>query len=329
MGDRYQWDTKCQKCGATIEVYYAPSCEMTTVKCWGCGTVFDIEQSFHLVESSGDKASGAAVEYKLRPEVAAFAMLMEAELRKHDDRPGWKQSSPNWLMERLQEELKELSVALDYKGPCGVGQEAADVANFAMMIADVSGGMKPAPSPAPTIKQDLTVGPPKKMSPEATKKILRQIESRDDYSNICPTPTIITPVDEYFFARVGDRAALYEKLPDNKPGKLVCEIPPCPAPLPKEVEEMIHTLDLLADDWYSTSGEYGESPDFKANETMKPHVEAIRAVIKAALRPKVVSRGRMTEFSHSVWHATFDDVRKRTEELLRELGHEVSEGEMR
>jgi len=183
----------------------------------------------------------------------------------------------------------------------------------------------PAPSPAPTIKHDLTVGPPKKMSPEATEKILRQIESRDDYSNICPTPTIITPVDEYFFARVGDRAALYEKLPDNKPGKLVCEIPPCPAPLPKEVEEMIHTLDLLADDWYSTSGEYGESPDFKANETMKPHVEAIRAVIKAALRPKVASREWIRKRADWAGCLGVTDVIG----ILRELGHEVSEGEMR
>jgi len=320
MGDRYQWDTKCQKCGATIEVYYAPSCEMTTVKCWGCGTVFDIEQSFHLVESSGDKASGAAVEYKLRPEVAAFAMLMEAELRKHDDRPGWKHCNLDWLLGRLREETGELSDAVFIRGQ-HTAEEAADVANFAMMIADVSGGLKPAPSPAPTIKQDLTVGPPKKMSPEATKKILRQIESRDDYSNICPTPTIITPVDGYFFARVGDRAALYEKLPDNKPGKLVCEIPPCPAPLPKEVEGMIHTLDLLADDWYASSGEYGESPNPEANESMKPHVEAIRAVIKASLRPMVVTRKWIRKRADWAGCLGVTDVAG----ILRELGIEVEE----
>ena len=79
MGDRYQWDTKCQKCGATIEVYYAPSCEMTTVKCWGCGTVFDIEQSFHLVESSGDKAS-AQEEGKVTP--SGSEIISDADARR-------------------------------------------------------------------------------------------------------------------------------------------------------------------------------------------------------------------------------------------------------
>ena len=209
--------------------------------------------------------------------------------------------------------------------------EECEVYNSILRLfeSNVPSEPKPAPSPAPTIKKDLTVGPPKKMSPEATEKILRQIESRDDYSNICPTPTIITPVDEYFFARVGDRAALYEKLPDNKPGKLVCEIPPCPAPLPKEVEEMIHTLDLLADDWYSTSGEYGESPDFKANETMKPHVEAIRAVIKAALQPKVVSREWVAWFVKTIFDMRDKGVsfpiEGAAETMLQSQGIEVGE----
>ena len=97
-----------------------------------------------LIESSGEK-----VEYKLRPEVAAFAMLMEEELRKHDDRPGWKDCSPGWLMDRLHQELKELSSALNHDIAEAVPREAADVANFAMMIADVSGGLKPAPPTPP------------------------------------------------------------------------------------------------------------------------------------------------------------------------------------
>jgi len=77
----------------------------------------------------------------LRPEVASFAALMEAELRKHDDRPGWKGEDPHWLLARLNEEVIELANALlDHSK--SLPHEAADVANFAMMIADVCGGLK-------------------------------------------------------------------------------------------------------------------------------------------------------------------------------------------
>jgi hypothetical protein len=106
-----------------------------------------------------------------------------------------------------------------------------------------------------------------------------------------------------------------------------------PAPLPKEVEEMIHTLDLLADDWYDTSGEYGESPDPEANEAMKPHVEAIRAVLKSALRPKVVSREDVDRLGDAMdacrWPTDRDGVVKSWRiiafEWLRELGIVVGE----
>ena len=73
-----------------------------------------------------------------RPEVRAFALLMEAELAKHDDRDGWQDCSIEWLLKRLQEEIEELAVA---PGLQPRGEEAADVANFAMMIADVSGAL--------------------------------------------------------------------------------------------------------------------------------------------------------------------------------------------
>jgi hypothetical protein len=40
------------------------------------------------------------------------------------------------------------------------------------------------------------------------------------------TPTIIIPVDKYFFVRDGEKTALYEKRDDGQPGNLICEIPP-------------------------------------------------------------------------------------------------------
>jgi hypothetical protein len=124
----------------------------------------------------------------LRPEVAAFALLMEAKLREKDGEHGgssWK-GRPDlveWMFKRLGDEVRELSEALhagrqyrfrkalgphealgrisalgpdgelmvadlgDYtivRGPdeiADIGLECADVANFAMMIADLVGAL--------------------------------------------------------------------------------------------------------------------------------------------------------------------------------------------
>ncbi len=80
----------------------------------------------------------------LRPEVLAFARLMEAKLRKHDVRMGqsWKDDDPEALFLRLKQEGQELWWALGGDGD--VVGEAVDVANFAMMIADISGLVYPA-----------------------------------------------------------------------------------------------------------------------------------------------------------------------------------------
>lgn len=80
-----------------------------------------------------------------RPEVRAFADLMEAKLRENDHKPGWKRDHPADLMDRLKEELAELHDALFAGDLELIGPEAADVANFAMMIADVY-GLLPATS---------------------------------------------------------------------------------------------------------------------------------------------------------------------------------------
>lgn len=95
----------------------------------------------------------------LRPEVLAFARLMEENLRKHDgDRgpQGWKGDDPFDLVRRIvsgedadEGELVELECALrewchrsaDQGKALNVAKEAADVANFCMMIADVVGGL--------------------------------------------------------------------------------------------------------------------------------------------------------------------------------------------
>lgn len=85
-----------------------------------------------------------------RPEVRAFADLMEAQLRKNDHKPGWKNDRPHSLLKRLYDEAAELGHAMPYDDDFEaevVGLEAADVANFAMMIADVCGALPAPPGP--------------------------------------------------------------------------------------------------------------------------------------------------------------------------------------
>lgn len=69
-----------------------------------------------------------------------FAERMKQKLRKPENeaKGGWREDSLRALWHRLREETDELFEALDEDGvPWDhVIDEAADVANFAMMIAD-------------------------------------------------------------------------------------------------------------------------------------------------------------------------------------------------
>jgi hypothetical protein len=86
---------------------------------------------------------------RIRQPLYEFAIIMENKLRTKDkDFPeGWSQDSIHYLLERLDEELDELKVAytkfLSCENELGTERmladiviEAADVANFAMMIGD-------------------------------------------------------------------------------------------------------------------------------------------------------------------------------------------------
>jgi len=86
-----------------------------------------------------------------RPWVDAFADEMEAKLaenRYKGDREGWAKMRSGWLLKRLRAEVDELSQACRRNRGASplanerVRREAADVANFAMMIADVAGGLR-------------------------------------------------------------------------------------------------------------------------------------------------------------------------------------------
>lgn len=90
-------------------------------------------------------AKGLLVLVDLRPEVRAFAVAMEERLKANDWKGGWGDDSPDALLKRLGEEVVELRKEIRKpnakKDPDQIRREVADVANFAMMIADVCGAL--------------------------------------------------------------------------------------------------------------------------------------------------------------------------------------------
>lgn len=98
----------------------------------------------------------------LRPEVSEFAQAMEWKLRQNDHKGGWRRCTRGYLLRRLATETRELRAALRRQErrlklaqPLDPGEaaalaaevlrEAADVANFCMMLADDAGGLRGLP----------------------------------------------------------------------------------------------------------------------------------------------------------------------------------------
>lgn len=95
----------------------------------------------------------ACVIAMIRKEIKSFSEDMEKKLKDNDHKGHWSKSSYAYLIQRLREEVDELDEELssfvigqamprDLSGSYSIEQygevveECADVANFAMMIAD-------------------------------------------------------------------------------------------------------------------------------------------------------------------------------------------------
>lgn len=69
-----------------------------------------------------------------------MASMMQLALDKNSHKGTWSHCRPSWLLRRLETEVRELRRAVRKREPASrVWQEAADVANFAAMVADVVG----------------------------------------------------------------------------------------------------------------------------------------------------------------------------------------------
>lgn len=73
----------------------------------------------------------------IRQEVLKFAQWMEKKLQENDHKGGWETMETDWLIGRIDEELCELRRKVKEEAPNRhIARECADIANFAMMIAD-------------------------------------------------------------------------------------------------------------------------------------------------------------------------------------------------
>jgi NTP pyrophosphatase (non-canonical NTP hydrolase) len=74
----------------------------------------------------------------LHDSLAGFAQIMEEKLRANSHKMGWRNCTMAYLIRRIGQESAELRRAIKNGRPhAEVAREAADVANFCMMIADV------------------------------------------------------------------------------------------------------------------------------------------------------------------------------------------------
>ena len=76
-----------------------------------------------------------------RPEIYRFAGLMELKLRKHDPVRGdsWKRGDPKHHLDCIRQIYDELVEAVQTNN--SIGLKAADLANHAMMLSDLSGDL--------------------------------------------------------------------------------------------------------------------------------------------------------------------------------------------
>jgi hypothetical protein len=81
-----------------------------------------------------------------------FAGAMRTKVALNAHKGDWLKTTDAYLLQRLRQETEELSGALATGQRSKVESEAADVANFAMMLADPRRGLDgTAPPPRPTI----------------------------------------------------------------------------------------------------------------------------------------------------------------------------------
>ncbi len=78
---------------------------------------------------------------EIRPEIAAFSRIMESRLKENSNRGDWRAFNFYYLAACLAANLGQMVRGYQSEKPDVTLKAAADTANYAMMIADLYGGL--------------------------------------------------------------------------------------------------------------------------------------------------------------------------------------------
>ncbi len=78
---------------------------------------------------------------KLRPEVRAFAEEMEKQLKANEHKGHWDDCKEDFLYDELDKNFQILDFALANNDMPEILRRCANIANFAMMLADNEGNL--------------------------------------------------------------------------------------------------------------------------------------------------------------------------------------------
>jgi hypothetical protein len=81
------------------------------------------------------------MDQEIRPELAAFAKVMESRLKENAHRGDWRTFNFYYLAACLTANLGHMIRAYQADKPESILKSAADTANYAMMISDLCGGL--------------------------------------------------------------------------------------------------------------------------------------------------------------------------------------------
>lgn len=98
----------------------------------------------------------------LRKQLREFAEQCELKLKRNDHKSDWRDLPVEALVRKLEIELEEMKVAIQYEGPKEAMNECVDVANFAMMLWDrlrqPTAFFEMGSPPKPTTLREITEG---------------------------------------------------------------------------------------------------------------------------------------------------------------------------
>lgn len=90
-------------------------------------------------EATKEAIEKVIYEIEVPESVRWFAQQMEKKLQKNDHKGGWEDLSLDILLDMLKIEVMELEASIkEWQVSRDIIEESADVANFAMMIADIA-----------------------------------------------------------------------------------------------------------------------------------------------------------------------------------------------